>query len=159
MEKDFPLCPNARSGYEACLATLATRKRPFGFTGVRGGGPSAGLPRDAGLACPGGVDHVTAEGESMGPRERAALGDVLEAARDRAFVGRAAELALFRSALTGDSGACPVHYLHGPGGIGKSTLLRRFAREARRAGRPGDGRRSLPARRGPRGTRGRSALA
>ncbi|MFI9586872.1 hypothetical protein ACIHCQ_34750 [Streptomyces sp. NPDC052236] len=64
-----------------------------------------------------------------------ALGDVLEAARERAFVGRVGELALFRSALAGDPGSCPVHYLHGPGGIGKSTLLRRFAREARRAGR------------------------
>lgn len=71
----------------------------------------------------------------MREHEGGALGDVLEAARDRAFVGRTVELALFRSALAGDVGACPVHYLHGPGGIGKSTLLRRFAREARRAGR------------------------
>ncbi|WP_328506572.1 AAA family ATPase [Streptomyces sp. NBC_00391] len=72
----------------------------------------------------------------MGVRRRGALGDALEAARDQAFVGRTAELALFREALTDAPGACPVHYLHGPGGIGKSTLLRRFAREARRAGRP-----------------------
>ncbi len=71
----------------------------------------------------------------MGVHERGALGDVLEAARERAFVGRVGELALFRSALAGDPGSCPVHFLHGPGGIGKSTLLRRFAREARRAGR------------------------
>lgn len=47
-----------------------------------------------------------------------ALGDVLEAARERAFVGRVGELALFRSALARGPGACPVHYLHGPGGIG-----------------------------------------
>ncbi|MFD5157508.1 AAA family ATPase [Streptomyces hawaiiensis] len=65
-----------------------------------------------------------------------ALGDALEAARNRAFVGRTAELALFRSALAAVLGARPVHFVHGPGGIGKSTLLRRFAREAREAGRP-----------------------
>ncbi|MFK0252808.1 ATP-binding protein [Streptomyces sp. NPDC090445] len=37
--------------------------------------------------------------------------------------------------MAGDARACPIHYLFGPGGIGKSTLLRRFAREAHRAGR------------------------
>ncbi|MEV0221768.1 ATP-binding protein [Streptomyces sp. NPDC050704] len=63
------------------------------------------------------------------------LGDLVVAARDRAFAGRVAELALFRSSLAGDPGGSPVLYLHGPGGIGKSTLLRRFAREAREAGR------------------------
>ncbi|WP_328738707.1 ATP-binding protein [Streptomyces erythrochromogenes] len=73
------------------------------------------------------------EGECV--RQRGALGDVLEAARDRAFVGRNMELALFRSALAGETGACPVHFLHGPGGIGKSTLVRRLAREGLRAGR------------------------
>ncbi|AXI78765.1 ATP-binding protein [Peterkaempfera bronchialis] len=65
--------------------------------------------------------------------ENASLGSRLVAARDRAFVGRAAELALFRSALS--DAAVPVSYLHGPGGIGKSTLLRQFAGEARQAGR------------------------
>ncbi|MFF0087066.1 ATP-binding protein [Streptomyces canus] len=64
------------------------------------------------------------------------LGDLVVAARDRAFVGRAAERKLFRSALAGDSDASPVLCLHGPGGIGKSALLRWFAREARGAGRP-----------------------
>ncbi|MEU8866473.1 ATP-binding protein [Streptomyces umbrinus] len=63
------------------------------------------------------------------------LGDLVVAARDRAFVGRAAERALFRSALAGDPHGSPVLYLHGPGGIGKSTLLRRFALEAREVGR------------------------
>ncbi|MCL7430177.1 AAA family ATPase [Streptomyces sp. YS415] len=66
----------------------------------------------------------------------AVLGRAVEAGRDRAFVGRATEIALFRAALAGEPGASPVHYLHGPGGIGKSTLLRRLAREAARAGRP-----------------------
>ncbi|NGO12480.1 ATP-binding protein [Streptomyces sp. HC44] len=64
------------------------------------------------------------------------LGQTLAAGRDRAFVGRETELALFRAALAETPGARPVHYLHGPGGIGKSMLLRRFAAEARSAGRP-----------------------
>ncbi|MGP4047421.1 ATP-binding protein [Streptomyces sp. 2A115] len=63
------------------------------------------------------------------------LGDLVVAARDRAFAGRVAERALFRSALDRDPGSSPVLYLHGPGGIGKSALLRRFALEAREAGR------------------------
>ncbi|MFE9438859.1 ATP-binding protein [Streptomyces sp. NPDC006602] len=63
------------------------------------------------------------------------LGALVVGARDRAFVGRAAERALFRSALDEDPGSSPVLYLQGPSGIGKSTLLRRFALEAREAGR------------------------
>jgi hypothetical protein len=83
----------------------------------------------------------------MREREGGALGDVLAAVRDRAFVGRAGELALFRVALAGEPGTCSVQYVHGPGGIGKSTLLRQFAREARRVGRPVvevDGRTVIP---------------
>ncbi|MGV9356485.1 AAA family ATPase [Streptomyces misionensis] len=51
------------------------------------------------------------------------------------FTGRTAELAVFRAALAGDEGAPAVLFVHGPGGIGKSMLLRRFAAEARAAGR------------------------
>lgn len=60
----------------------------------------------------------------------------LNAARDRHFTGRSAELAQFRAALTGErrgideTGSCAVLFFHGPGGIGKTTLLRRFATEA-----------------------------
>ncbi|GIJ50673.1 hypothetical protein Val02_75590 [Virgisporangium aliadipatigenens] len=61
------------------------------------------------------------------------LEERLRAARRRAFVGRAAELDLFRAAL--DAPAARI-FVHGPGGIGKSTLLRRLADEARAAGRP-----------------------
>jgi hypothetical protein len=53
----------------------------------------------------------------------------------RVFVGRQPELALFRTALAG-GGAHAGLFVHGPGGIGKSTLLARFAEEARLAGRP-----------------------
>ncbi|MGJ6960568.1 ATP-binding protein [Streptosporangium sp. G11] len=61
------------------------------------------------------------------------LGQRLQAARESAFVGREEELALFGSALYG--GRCSVLYVHGPGGVGKSALLRRFAQEAALAGR------------------------
>ncbi|MBP2703856.1 ATP-binding protein [Microbispora sp. RL4-1S] len=62
------------------------------------------------------------------------LGGRLRAARATAFVGRGEELAVFNAALNG--GGCGVLYVHGPGGIGKSALLRRFAHEAAVAGRP-----------------------
>ncbi len=60
------------------------------------------------------------------------LGLRLQAARERAFVGREEDLATFRSALCG---AHSVLYVHGPGGVGKSALLRRFSLEAAEAGR------------------------
>jgi ABC-type transport system involved in cytochrome c biogenesis ATPase subunit len=50
-------------------------------------------------------------------------------------VGRADERALFRSALAADTAPFSVLYVHGPGGIGKSSLLQRFADDARQAGR------------------------
>ncbi|MFE0148970.1 AAA family ATPase [Nonomuraea sp. NPDC059007] len=62
------------------------------------------------------------------------LGRRLRAARETAFVGREEELAVFTTALYG--GGTSVLYVHGPGGIGKTALLRRFAREAAAAGRP-----------------------
>ncbi|WP_188192185.1 AAA family ATPase [Nonomuraea sp. SYSU D8015] len=66
-------------------------------------------------------------------RKSELLGRRLQAARELAFVGREEELSLFGAALHG--GRCSVLYVHGPGGIGKSALLRRFAREAALAGR------------------------
>ncbi len=64
------------------------------------------------------------------------LGDRLEAARCRNFVGRTQEVSLFRAALAGEPGVPAVLLMHGPAGVGKTTLLRRFAAEARMAGRP-----------------------
>jgi len=59
----------------------------------------------------------------------------LTAARTRAFVGRTQDLGRFGAALAGGENAPSVIYVHGPGGIGKSSLLREWAQEAQRAGR------------------------
>ena len=64
------------------------------------------------------------------------LADRLESARRRNFVGRAAELELFRQALQESEPSFAVLYIYGPGGIGKSTLLREYARIAQEAGLP-----------------------
>jgi hypothetical protein len=55
------------------------------------------------------------------------LADQLSVARQRRFIGRSDEIALFESALTAD--ALPFHllYLYGPGGLGKTSLLLEFA--------------------------------
>lgn len=49
------------------------------------------------------------------------------------FTGRTSEIQLLEGALAFDSGFC-VALVHGPGGIGKSMLLREAARRARRMG-------------------------
>ncbi|MFY1653691.1 AAA family ATPase [Solwaraspora sp. WMMB762] len=59
----------------------------------------------------------------------------LRQTREHHFVGRAAELALLREALERAPEPLGVLYLHGPGGIGKSTLLRYFGDDAAAAGR------------------------
>ncbi|MEU8659946.1 ATP-binding protein [Actinoplanes philippinensis] len=61
----------------------------------------------------------------------ASLGEKLHRLRQRSFAGREDEIALFRAVLA-TSG---VLFVHGPGGIGKSTLLDAFAQVAAEAGR------------------------
>lgn len=70
------------------------------------------------------------------PTRTARLADRLEAARRRQFVGRSAEIELFRQALVDREPSFAVLFLYGPGGIGKSTLLREYASLAREAGMP-----------------------
>jgi len=55
------------------------------------------------------------------------IGDVLETQRRRRLVGRKAELELFRAAIGTQPRDLAVMYLHGPGGIGKTSLLDAFA--------------------------------
>ena len=59
----------------------------------------------------------------------------LRLAGRRQFIGRAHERALFRATLAGTSGGIVAMFLHGPGGIGKSQLLDRFAEDAEELGR------------------------
>jgi hypothetical protein len=63
------------------------------------------------------------------------LGDVLDEARRRTFVGRDDELTRFGEALSGSSPR-RVFLVHGVGGIGKSTLLDEFRARAVAVGRP-----------------------
>jgi hypothetical protein len=62
------------------------------------------------------------------------LADRLAQARRRAFAGRDAEIGLFRGLLDPPGQGAVVH-VHGPGGIGKTTLLREFAHLGADAGR------------------------
>jgi hypothetical protein len=56
------------------------------------------------------------------------LGAALALRRRRAFVGRASETELFEAALQAEGAPLfSVLYIHGPGGVGKSTLLEIFA--------------------------------
>jgi len=61
------------------------------------------------------------------------LADRLSAARQRRFVGRAAEQALFQSALAAPEMPFQVLYVFGPGGVGKTTLLNAFESEGEQA--------------------------
>ncbi|GAA2824852.1 ATP-binding protein [Crossiella cryophila] len=71
----------------------------------------------------------------MSGNEKSLLGRRVQAMRERAFIGREAQLSAFTEALAGTGQAASVLFAHGPGGIGKSTLLRRFGQVARSAGR------------------------
>ncbi|HSD84650.1 MAG TPA: AAA family ATPase [Anaerolineae bacterium] len=64
------------------------------------------------------------------------LADRLAEARRKHFVGRAAEIELFRAALNDSRPPFAVLFLYGPGGVGKTSLLREFARVAHEAGVP-----------------------
>jgi DNA-binding winged helix-turn-helix (wHTH) protein len=58
------------------------------------------------------------------------LGDRLRADASKRFVGRGVELALLREAILPTLPRTPLFFVHGPGGIGKTTLLERLRAEA-----------------------------
>lgn len=66
----------------------------------------------------------------------ARLANRLTQARRQRFVGRSAELELFHTALSREVPDFAVLHLYGPGGMGKTTLLREFARIAGEMERP-----------------------
>src|SRR6266404_6131742 len=60
----------------------------------------------------------------------ASIGDRLSARASRRFVGRARELDLLREAISPNEPGTPLFFVHGPGGIGKTTLLEQLRTEA-----------------------------
>jgi hypothetical protein len=64
------------------------------------------------------------------------LQDRLRAARHARFVGRERERTLFEQALSAERLPFHILYLHGPGGVGKTALLREFRTLADEAGIP-----------------------
>jgi hypothetical protein len=63
------------------------------------------------------------------------IADRLSAVRRHGFVGREAELELFRTALLADEPPFVVLHIYGPGGVGKTTLLQEYGRIAAEHGR------------------------
>lgn len=64
------------------------------------------------------------------------LSDILKQARRKSFVGRESELALFQELIVQEDPSCYLLYLYGPGGQGKTTLLRRFMDQCEDSGMP-----------------------
>src|SRR3990172_167871 len=66
----------------------------------------------------------------------ALLGDRLDWARRQSFVGRAAEKELFQSAPGATDPTFQVLHVFGPGGVGKTGLLRELVHLCQQAGTP-----------------------
>src|SRR5690348_12439248 len=83
---------------------------------------------------PSGVLARIPTGVDTGLVPATSLGDVIDRARRQSFVGRRSELRTFDDVLAGRSPRRVV-FVHGPGGIGKTTLLREMRARARAAER------------------------
>src|SRR3954447_18403892 len=68
------------------------------------------------------------------PPPASTVAERLKRARQRRFVGRAAELELFLSALAAPEPPFSVLWIYGPGGVGKTALLAALAERAAGAG-------------------------
>jgi DNA-binding winged helix-turn-helix (wHTH) protein len=60
----------------------------------------------------------------------ASIGDRLSARASRRFVGRESELDILREAISPAQPSTPLFFVHGPGGIGKTTLMEQLRSEA-----------------------------
>jgi hypothetical protein len=69
-----------------------------------------------------------------GPRMPARLADRLASARRRRFVGRSGEIQIFQTALQAAEPPFQVLYLFGPGGVGKTTLVRELVSITQQSG-------------------------
>jgi DNA-binding winged helix-turn-helix (wHTH) protein len=78
--------------------------------------------------------YILMPDQMKAPTTGANIGDRLRATAERRFVGRDSELAELGHALAAQSGGTQLYFVHGPGGIGKTTLLERLKSEAMRAG-------------------------
>jgi hypothetical protein len=98
--------------------------------GMRQPGHAPGLPGVLASGAPVPQNQAVMAAPTSPAGRRPRLGDRLAGARRRRFVGRAAELALFASALAAPEPPFALLYVHGPGGVGKTVLLGEFARLA-----------------------------
>lgn len=60
------------------------------------------------------------------------ISDLMKKNQEEWFTGRSRELAMLRRQLAGDTGNWKLVHLHGPGGIGKTSLLRSYIRASGR---------------------------
>ena len=100
-----------------------------------GDGAAGGAIRESAGSRSQTLPDVLAPAGSGAQRGGGVVADRLQAVRDRGFVGRVAERELFAEALAGGAGGFVTLFLHGPGGVGKSTLARQLADDAIAAGR------------------------
>jgi len=93
--------------------------------------PKRGYRLVAHVAPPPRGDHDACA--EVAPRGR--IADRLASARRDRFVGRTAEIQAFRSALLAGELPFVAFHLHGPGGVGKTTLIAEFAQIGEEVGR------------------------